>query len=95
MIKKDIVSDTQVVVLMGGLGTRLGLKNKPKSMADVNGKPFFDYELLLLKRFGFHKFLSNPAKIEKIWKKKLFVDIKTLKWYTINTFGNWCHFLYI
>lgn len=47
----------QVVVLMGGLGTRLGLKDVPKAMADVNGKPFFDYQLALLKRWGFHQFL--------------------------------------
>lgn len=53
----DIVADTQVVVLMGGLGTRLGLKNIPKSMADINGQPFFDYQLRLLKRWRFRKFL--------------------------------------
>ena len=47
----------QVVVLMGGLGTRLGLGDIPKSMADVHGKPFFAYELDLLRRFGFHRFL--------------------------------------
>lgn len=51
------MSDTQVVVLMGGLGTRLGLKDLPKSMADVNGKPFFDWQLQLLKRWGFRRFL--------------------------------------
>ncbi len=53
----DIITKTQVVVLMGGLGTRLGLKNYPKAMADINGIPFFDYQLKLLKRWGFHKFL--------------------------------------
>lgn len=53
----SIVSECQVVVLMGGLGTRLGLCDRPKSMADVNGKPFFDYQLELLGRWGFHKFL--------------------------------------
>lgn len=53
----DIVTETQVVVLMGGLGTRLGLKDRPKAMADVNGIPFFDYQMRLLKRWGFHKFL--------------------------------------
>lgn len=57
MDKNDIVAETQVVVLMGGLGTRLGLKDRPKAMADVHGIPFFDYELKLLKRWGFHKFL--------------------------------------
>ena len=42
---------------MGGLGTRLGLKDRPKALADVHGIPFFDYELKLLRRWGFHKFL--------------------------------------
>lgn len=55
--KTDIVADTQVVVLMGGLGTRLGLKDRPKAMADVCGVPFFDYQLRLLKRWRFHRFL--------------------------------------
>lgn len=56
-MNKDIVSETQVVVLMGGLGTRLGLKDCPKAMADINGHPFFDYQLRLLKRWEFRKFL--------------------------------------
>ena len=56
-MNRDIVADTQVVVLMGGLGTRLGLKDTPKAMADINGYPFFDYQLKLLKRWRFHKFL--------------------------------------
>jgi len=55
--KEDIVADTQIVVLMGGLGTRLGLKDIPKAMADVHGHPFFDYQLKVLKRWRFHKFL--------------------------------------
>ena len=53
----DIVTETQVVVLMGGLGTRLGLKDCPKALADINGIPFFDCQMKLLKRWGFHKFL--------------------------------------
>ena len=49
----------QLVVLMGGLGTRLGdlTKVHPKSMMDVEGLPFFDYELFLLKRAGFDRML--------------------------------------
>lgn len=54
---KDIVAETQVVVLMGGLGTRLGLRDCPKAMADIEGYPFFDYQLRLLRRWGFCKFL--------------------------------------
>lgn len=57
MGKLNIIKDVQIVVLMGGLGTRLGLLDCPKALADVNGTPFFDYQMKLLKRWGFHKFL--------------------------------------
>lgn len=53
----NLVANTQIVVLMGGLGTRLGLKDRPKAMVDVNGVPFFDYQLKILKRWGFQKLL--------------------------------------
>ena len=51
--------DTQVVVLMGGLGTRLKeyTKECPKSLVEVDGRPFFDYSLRLLIHHGFKKFL--------------------------------------
>lgn len=53
------LSDMQVVVLMGGLGTRLKdyTKTCPKSLVDVNGKPFFEYQLDLLCAWGFKKYL--------------------------------------
>ncbi|MCR5831534.1 MAG: HAD-IIIA family hydrolase [Lachnospiraceae bacterium] len=49
----------QVVVLMGGLGTRLKnfTKECPKSLVEVCGKPFFDYQLDLLTAWGFKKFV--------------------------------------
>lgn len=52
-------ADVQVVVLMGGLGTRLKdyTKQCPKSLVDVCGRPFFDYQLDLLTAWGFCKFL--------------------------------------
>ena len=52
-------ADVQVVVLMGGLGTRLKdyTKECPKSLVEVNGKPFFDYQLDLLTAWGFKKFV--------------------------------------
>ncbi|MCR5357234.1 MAG: HAD-IIIA family hydrolase [Lachnospiraceae bacterium] len=51
--------DMQVVVLMGGLGTRLKeyTKECPKPLVEVLGKPFFDYSLKLLMHHGFKKFL--------------------------------------
>ncbi|MBO4890366.1 MAG: HAD-IIIA family hydrolase [Lachnospiraceae bacterium] len=49
----------QVVVLMGGLGTRLKnfTKECPKSLVEVCGRPFFDYQLDLLTAWGFKKFV--------------------------------------
>lgn len=49
----------QVVVMMGGLGTRLKeyTADCPKPLVDVNGRPFFDYEFDLLRLAGFRKFL--------------------------------------
>lgn len=53
------LSDMQVVVLMGGLGTRLKeyTKECPKSLVDVEGHPFFDYQLNLLTAWGFKRFV--------------------------------------
>ncbi len=49
----------QVVVLMGGLGTRLGSAagGGPKSMAPVHGKPFFAYQLEQMREQGFRDFV--------------------------------------
>ncbi|MCU0666224.1 MAG: HAD-IIIA family hydrolase [Candidatus Omnitrophica bacterium] len=51
--------ELQVVVLMGGKGTRLGgvIGNLPKAMAEVEGKPFFSYQFDLLRLAGFKKFI--------------------------------------
>lgn len=51
--------DMQVAVLMGGLGTRLleYTKECPKPLVDVCGKPFFHYQLTLMAKQGFKKFL--------------------------------------
>lgn len=53
------LGNMQVVVLMGGLGSRLKdyTKECPKPLVDVSGKPFFDYQLELLMAWGFKKFL--------------------------------------
>ena len=43
-----------VVILAGGLGTRLGplTKKQPKSMIDINGEPFIAHQLRMLKEQG-------------------------------------------
>ena len=53
------IGDIQVVVMMGGVGSRLGeiVANCPKPLLPVGGRPFFEYELKLLKAVGFRRFL--------------------------------------
>ncbi len=47
----------EAIVLCGGLGTRLraAVSDLPKSMADINGKPFLAYQLQYLKQQGITK----------------------------------------
>ena len=48
-----------VVILCGGLGTRLQsvLKDKPKPMADFNNRPFLDLLIDFVGHFGFQRFI--------------------------------------
>lgn len=49
----------QVVILAGGLGTRLRplTLTVPKSMVPIHGRPFLDYQIDWVKRFGFDRVL--------------------------------------
>ena len=42
---------------MGGIGSRLDLPGLPKSMADVNGRPFFTFQLELMRIQGIQRFV--------------------------------------
>ncbi len=59
VMEKPACEDMQVVVLMGGLGSRLKEQtlNCPKPLVPVHGKPFFEYELMLLLHAGFKRFV--------------------------------------
>ena len=56
---EKLCEDMQVVVLMGGIGSRLSqyAEGRPKSLVDICGKPFFYYQLELMINAGFHKFV--------------------------------------
>jgi len=49
----------QMVILCGGLATRLGIiaKEIPKSMIDINGKPFLQHQIELLKKHDFDEII--------------------------------------
>jgi len=49
-----IIKEPQVVILAGGLGTRLRPSTEviPKPMTSINGKPFLEYQLNQVRNFG-------------------------------------------
>ncbi|BEG76750.1 HAD-IIIA family hydrolase [Achromobacter xylosoxidans] len=56
---RNSIAPTQAVILVGGLGTRLGelTKSYPKPLLPVNGRPFLDLLLWHLARQGFEEIL--------------------------------------
>jgi D,D-heptose 1,7-bisphosphate phosphatase len=42
----------KLVIIAGGKGTRLGLKDIPKPMVELNGKPLLEHQILLAKRYN-------------------------------------------
>lgn len=55
----DMEHTTQVVVLAGGKGTRLGDigKNRPKALVEIAGKPILQHQLMQVRRYGFSRVL--------------------------------------
>ncbi len=54
-----VASSPKVFLLVGGLGKRLRslVSDVPKPMAPVHGRPFLEYQLHLLSRHGFRRFV--------------------------------------
>ncbi len=50
---------TDVVILCGGLGKRLKkvVRDRPKSMAEIKGRPFLDILIDYVASFGFRRFI--------------------------------------
>jgi len=61
----------QAIIIAGGFGTRLQsvIKDLPKPMADINGKPFLEYLLNFLKKQGIKKVILSVG-----YKYKMIVD---------------------
>ena len=66
-IFKELESQ-KVFILVGGLGTRLRsvIKDVPKPMAPVEGKPFLYYRLMQLKRVGLHRIVFCSGYLSEI-----------------------------
>ena len=45
----------QLVIIAGGKGTRLGLKDIPKPMVKIAGKPLLEHQILLAKQYGINE----------------------------------------
>jgi len=56
---QSCLQDIDVVVLAGGLGTRLAgeLNGKPKLLAPIDGRPYLDFALKWLSSFGAHRII--------------------------------------
>ncbi len=84
-LKKEI-EKTQVIILAGGKAKRLGIKDKPKALIEVNSKPLLDYTLEMFSYCGFSDYVfilghlheQIEEHLDKNWKGKIsykiFVD---------------------
>ena len=75
----------KIVILCGGLGTRLGIETKkmPKPMVKICGKPILEHIIKRYLKFGFKDFILATGyknkEIEKYFKKlKINADVKSV-----------------
>jgi len=63
----------QAVILAGGMGTRLGIltRNIPKPVLDIGGKPFLEYLIWNLKRFGIKDIILSVGYLADVIMQKL------------------------
>ncbi len=63
----------QVVILAGGLGSRLGAltKNTPKPLLEINGTSFIKYQIAHYKCLGFQRFLILCGPFEEQFRSEL------------------------
>ena len=69
-------NDIDVVILCGGLGTRLSpfIKNQPKAMVEIGGRPFLDLLIEYISSSGYKRFIlctgHKSNYIENYYKNK-------------------------
>jgi D-glycero-alpha-D-manno-heptose 1-phosphate guanylyltransferase len=65
------VSPPRVLILAGGLGTRLAqvVKDVPKPMAPISGKPFLEYQIEFLRKQGFREFTLLTGHLSQVIEK--------------------------
>ena len=55
----------QLVIIAGGKGTRLGLKDIPKPMVKIAGKPLLEHQILFAKRYGINEIFIFQHFVQK------------------------------
>jgi len=71
----------EAIILAGGLGTRLKdvVPDAPKSMAPINGRPFLEYQLDLLDRWGLKKVILSVGYQKEIIQNHFGEQYKSLQ----------------
>jgi len=71
----------EAIILAGGMGTRLKevVSDGPKSMAPINGRPFLEYQLDLLDRWGLKKVILSVGYMNEAIRLHFGEDYKSLK----------------
>lgn len=71
----------EAIILAGGLGTRLKevISDGPKSMAPVNGRPFLEYQLDYLERWGLNRVILSVGYEKEIIQDHFGEQYKSLE----------------
>jgi D-glycero-alpha-D-manno-heptose 1-phosphate guanylyltransferase len=71
----------EAIILAGGMGTRLNevISDVPKSMAPINGRPFLEYQLDLLDRWGLKKVILSVGYMNETIRLHFGEEYKSLK----------------
>jgi len=71
----------EAIILAGGIGTRLKdvISDIPKSMAPINGRPFLEYQLDLLDRWGLKKVILSVGYQKEIIQHHFGEQYKSLQ----------------